>query len=78
MNDREKIDKFKSKIKQLRGAYDKAKGANEADMSRLKSKFGAVSIEQAEAMLADSKSKKKKLDKEIEEKKVAFERKYKI
>lgn len=78
MDDREKINRYRTSIKNLSTAYHKARGSLDTHMKQLKEKFKVSSVSKAKELLTEWKAEEKRIDKELRDKIIAFEDKYDV
>lgn len=71
--DLQEFQQLKDDVDRLRREADKAAGAYDEQMKRLKSEFDCDSIEQAEKMLADLEKQEAKAVKAYERSKASFD-----
>lgn len=76
MSNADKLLQMKSRITQRQGELDKAQGAQETNLKRLKDEFGCDTMDEAETQLNELDQEVKDLEIEVEQSFKAMEEEY--
>lgn len=74
--DIEEFDRIKKKVAKAKTDHDRAQGAYDEQMKKLKEEFGVDTIEDAEKLLVDLEKEEKQFEEEYNEAKKEFEEKW--